>query len=103
MLVIRVSVTGITLESVLIARSCSVAEAEEVAVNKASGWHSVFETMERAEVIEDDHHSRSDRGSVSRTTEHSASRSVNRNKAIHQSDVIDAEVGGLIRFMIVQL
>ena len=59
--------------------------------------------MERAEVSEDEDHSRSaDRGSVSRTTEHSASRSVNRNRAIHQSHVIDAEVGDIIRFMIVQ-
>ena len=57
MLVIRVSVTHITLESILIARSCSV--AEEVAINKASGWHSIFKTMERAEVSEDENHSRS--------------------------------------------
>ena len=74
--VIRVIVTGMTLESVLIARSCSVTEA--VAINKASSWHSVFKTMKRAEVSEDEDHSRSaDRGSVSRTTEHSASQSVN--------------------------
>ena len=59
--------------------------------------------MERAEASEDEDHSRSaDRGSVSRTTKHSASRSVNRNRAIHQSHVIDAEVGDLIRSMIVE-
>ena len=57
MLVIRVSVTGIMLESVLNARCCSV--AKEVAINKASGWHSVFKTLERAEVSEDENHSRS--------------------------------------------
>ena len=59
--------------------------------------------MERAEVSEDEDHSLSaDQGSVSRTTKHSASRSVNRNRAIHQSHVIDAQVGDLIRSMIVQ-
>ena len=101
MLVIRVIVTGITLESVLIVRSCFV--GEEVAINKASAWHSVFKTMERAEVSEDEDHSRSaDRGSVCSTTEHSARRSVNRNRAIHQSHVIDAAVGDLIRSKIVQ-
>ena len=62
-----------------------------------------FQTMERAEVTENENHSRSaDRGSVSRTTKPLASRSVNRNRAIHQSHVIDAEVECLFRSMIVQ-
>ena len=59
--------------------------------------------MVQAGASEDMDHSRSaDRGSVSRTTKHSANRSVNRNRAIQQFHVIDAEVGNLIRSMIVR-